>query len=290
MPMQASRSVFGGGATDTRKKKAPRDFRQQAVAGKATQPGRPSGTGAPNRLGGGSQSTSGVAKTTPVTGIAPVSGGDNLFNAAATTPQTAQTGGQGGSLIGPGNTDPYTGFASRYAPIGASALWANPELIGYDVLSSMGARNPMTSGLGYYGGQYAQLAPYLQMLLTGGSLDATDEQYINTAADLLRQGFTQGGRAPDTAYLVNQLLGASPDSGIYSYLTEGTPNQQMSLVAEMLGAATYGLNPMMQTAIQNALKNAGLQYNAGIAGGQIDTVDVPYFDYLRQNNVLPFLR
>jgi len=204
--------------------------------------------------------------TTPTDGTAPVY---STMGTATPVGTPAMGGTTPGDVSQTG--DAWDGFASRYAPNAQNAgmLFSNPQVIGMDVLSDAGRRSD--TALGAQVDQMSQYGPDLAMLMLGadgGMQDAyTDDQAFNMIADYLEQGMTPGGRAPDQAALLDNILGADLDangmgSPLAGLLQNGMPTDQVSNTIGFLKSAlgaTSGNQDLNKARIALAL-NAGDKY------------------------------
>ena len=157
----------------------------QQVKKATTKPAK-APTPKPNLIGApaGAVAAAQLAKTPgPASGAAsvpnpnpiPTSDPRNIGGPSSNNPVTATAGNTGG--VGTGNggmplpewTDPMGGFASRYAPAGSWANYADPSIMFGDVLSSMGSGNPnqALANYGDYGGQMMDIALILANAMSG---------------------------------------------------------------------------------------------------------------------------
>jgi hypothetical protein len=177
------------------------------------------------------------------------------------------TSGQGNSGYDANSTDPFTGFASRYAPGDASTLYQNPQVIANDVLSQMGLNTP---GMRQLIGQNADAAFYLSFLLNGQDPTAQgDEASINTMADYFKNQATAGGLSPDYNSLIRSILnpGGMDNNPLAQYLNVADPSTQVSNLLQLARPALNSVHPLTQKAGLGYLSDLGDQFLSSTAGG-----------------------
>lgn len=218
----------------------------------------------------------------------PVTGMD--YTAQGGGPPTGRYNPSGSDLYGPRESDPFTGFASRYTPMGAGQIWADPTIVFQDIMRDRGV--PLAPGSGFMDAaqQIGALVPYLNMLMANAPGETGDEAGINFMAELFRQMSSRGGRAPDAGFLLDQILdpNAITALSLYGGPGAGLPvDQQINALTDFATAALFGVNPLVQRAVVNAVQGAGQGYRGALARGDLETGANPFLDYIRQQNVIP---
>lgn len=242
-------------------------------------------------------------------------GGGSTMTAAATADQTpsprrgggippgqgpgGQAGGPSGGAYNPAGTDlfgnrqsdPFTGFAERYLPQEAWRLFNDPAIIFQDVMGARGM--PLQAGSGFMEGaeNIAALLPYFNAIFGQGVEGGFgDEAFINMAAEIYRQMTTPGGRAPDTGYMLEQL---QDPQGLLAQALYGTADapmdvgDQVSQLTDFITASMYGVNPIVQRAVVDAVQGAGRGYRGALTRGDMQTGTNPFVDYVRNQGLIP---
>ena len=230
---------------------------------------------------------SGSAKPAPnpnPSPVLPVGTGVGGLGTASTGAQQQAAGAIANPLGTAQVTDPWNGFASRYAPGLADALYANPSTITGDVLSLMGLpNNNLARGeMQGYTGNALYNAMLMGMLVPGG---AGDEATVNATARLIQSGLTPGGSGLDYRKALPLLFGGTDNPALSAVLFGGpgqdfTLDQEYSALKPLFQAAAGGANPLMQQAMMNMLAGAQNSAYTDTAHGQVGKHII---DYLRQN-------
>lgn len=165
-----------------------------------------------------------------------------------------QTGGVG---------NPMSGFASRYDPTKLDPLYSDPNLILEDLLKSKGmATGSGMAEMGDYAQRMGTISDLLALTQSGTNGRAgSDENWINTVAELLNNSMGPGGTQMDYQSILGLLLDESPQGGLGTYLygDEDAPltvGQQDQFLNPMFLAGITGMSPAMQRAMANAYQGA----------------------------------
>lgn len=226
----------------------------------------------------------------------PAAGGPNLAGRA-----TAAMGGDVGTR-NPGYNDaaqgqfdwqgdPWTGFASRYAPAYADILLSNPQQIFLNQLQGMGLAP--TGVTGDYGSlrtlePYADIMPVLYTMMNMDRDNAlSPEAQTNYIANFARNMMTPGGSAPSTQGLLSQVFGDPTFAQMF--LRGGNPVENVNATNDMVNAiAGLGFNPFLAGGLANLIDQGGTQYLSGVTQGQ----NLGSYDQWlaqRYGNMVPFL-
>ena len=219
------------------------------------------------------------AKTTAAAPNAGLNAGVGATSATGAVPGTLT---RGGSVATPGYTDPYTGFARRYAPTEMPEILADPAIIGWDVADARGGGSAMQGSFG----NYAEMANAVaQLIQAGNGRTGNDEQLVNSIADLVMQGSVAGGRAVDPMAMINMLLSGRNAIGdlvrFNSDSGQNTSSQQGDQFVKMLRSATGSLSPLLNQAMNARAANLAREYTRQGADGTSQYDDV--FEYMRAN-------
>lgn len=261
--------------TEMRKRRR-RLLTQQALA---AQHGLGTGTIDSTPLGQ-SASTGGVGAPIVFSTPTPNSVTDFVRSAAARVAQNQTVGGTAGTGAqryasgspatggaGALPTDPMSGFAGQYAPIGLDILYSNPEILARDSLKGMGY-NP-NAGLMTLAEDQARNLQYLAMLGmgTGAEQSITPENYLNFVNDYYKNQMTPGGPSPDVWAMVDSILNSPEGSALQAYLTDGTPQDQAEAFNTLVNVATSTLPPVFRKAIMSKLEDQTSDWLSGQAKG-----------------------
>ena len=190
--------------------------------------------------------------------IGPTSG----KNQAATPYNRNDFSAPGTSTTGSVNSgmEPYTGFASRYAP-GAlqSAVYDNPWYLLPDVFQGISTNSPGYQYLRDFGGDPLSL----YNIMTGGSgtIDGGEGQFANFMAELYRNLGTPGGQGFSATELLSNIFGADDNSTLGNILNAGDMNTQIRTLFNLLrDASQVSMNPLAARGYQAAVARQGDLY------------------------------
>ncbi len=177
------------------------------------------------------------------------------------------------SAIAAQGTDPWGGFAARYAP-GLTDPYSDPSFVLLDLLRSMGMSGDIAASTGFQTladtmtGQNGGADPLsLFIAMNGGrgragDITQSDEAYINFLASLFANQGTVGGRDIDFSELLGNLTRAQdPQSVLGALLSSGGAREQARTFEGLMGdAARMGLNPIAAQAMQTLTRRLGTQF------------------------------
>lgn len=216
----------------------------------------------------------------------------NVYGAGQTG-QIGQTPGVGTTSASTGTgtstadgMDPYTGFASQYAP-GAlqNTIYDNPWYILKDVFSGMQSNSPGYQYLRDFGAD--PLSIYNIMSGSNQTLDGGAGDFTNFMAEMYKNLGTPGGQGFNAKELMGNIFGASDESSLGNILNAGDMNTQIRTLFNLLrDVANVGMNPLAAGGYTSAVARAGDDYgNAMLKSSAGDTVGPT--EWLAQN--MPWL-
>ena len=208
----------------------------------------------------------------------------NARNRAAQTSSTSGTG-TGGSSTTSGTSsgmNPYTGFASQYAP-GAlmNTIYDNPWYVLPDVFKGISTSSPGYQYLRDFGGD--PLSLYNIMNGGSGQIDGGEGDYANFLAEMYKNLGTPGGQGFSATELLSNIFNASKESSLGSILGAGDMNMQIRTLFNLLrDASEVSMNPLAARGYQSAIAQQGDRYgNEMLRTGAGDTVSP--VEWMRQN-------
>lgn len=216
---------------------------------------------------------------TLVNGRSGSSGSTNVYPMSSSSSGTSGTTTSNGTNSG---MDPYTGFASRYAP-GAlmNTIYDNPWYVLPDVFNGINTSSPGYQYLRDFGGDPLSLFN----IMNGGSgqLDGGAGAYTNFLAEMYRNLGTPGGQGFSATELLNNIFNASNESSLGNILNAGDMNTQIRTLFNLLrDASEVSMNPLAARGYQSAVAQQGDRYgNEMLRTGAGDTTSP--VDWMRQN-------
>lgn len=191
----------------------------------------------------------------------------------------------GGSILNKTDLDPFTGFASRYAPGMTYQLYNDPSIFGRDTLSQMGM-GPNKQMAAAYAPAANDALTIAMLLNNAGSGQGLEGQNLNTANEILRNMATAGGGVVDPHQLINQLMNPTGNLAAYLGINNGaTAEQVMQGLKPLLQSSVFGMDPLAQRAMMNSLEGNLTNFNTQLAHGQ-PMAGNSYIDYLRKHSIL----
>lgn len=162
-----------------------------------------------------------------------------------------------------------TGFAARYLPAAIQSVLDNPDVIGRDVLDTMGFQEdgPLGALVGQNLGFFVD--QILPLLYFGDAIGKTPSAggMVNRTADYARNLATPGGGLVDPMEILKLVLAEASKaptaaqtigSGLFAGQTPG--QQRSSLVNIIDQLANWAPNPTFARSIRNVGSNLGTEF------------------------------
>ncbi len=183
-------------------------------------------------------------------------------------------------------TDPYTGFASAFAPdVLRNAIYDNPWMVLPKVFPGMTPGTPGYQNLRDIGADPLTLYNIMQGSFSPMT-NYNEGDYANWLNTMYKGLGTVGGRSFNSRELMNSVLNSRDNSAIRNALKAGdTSTQVRTLYNLMSESANAGMNPLAARAMQSRLAQEGdaYLYASGTSGAGSGAQAQTFDQWLRQN-------
>lgn len=155
---------------------------------------------------------------------------------------------------------PYTGFASRYAP-GAlnDTIYDNPWYLIPDVYQGINMSSPGYQYLRDFGAD--PLSLYNIMAGSTGSIDGGAGDFANFMAQVYQNLGTPGGQGFNARALLGNIFNADDESTLGQILRAGDQSTQLRTLFNLLrDVSNVGMNPLAARGYQAAVAREGDRY------------------------------
>lgn len=183
-------------------------------------------------------------------------------------------------------TDPYSGFASQYAPNSLrNTIYDSPWMVLPQVFDGLQSDMP-----GYQNLRDIGADPLTLFNITQGSFSPmtayNEGDYANWLNTMYKGLGTVGGRSFNSRELMNSVLNSRDNSAIRNALKAGDTSTQVRTLYNLLSeSANAGMNPLAARAMQSRLAQEGDNYlTASATTGAGEGAQAQTFDqWLKQN-------